>query len=372
LLKAEILNAKCHCTTLDKAATQAPQFFSEYPHFLSRRDFAQMAEFIRGYEAFLRENFSPAPSQKGLFNSYDFHISDAGPQLIEINTNAAGAILSLAAEEKVAACCTGVDANQFSREKIVAMFREEFALMRPGQTLKSVAIVDENPREQFFFHEFELMRSLLAEQGIHALIVGPEEIEVKNGVALTRSIPIDLIYNRMTDFYFEQPISRVLKQIYDAELAVVSPNPALHAFYARKSNLIQIREGKFDRAPGIDLLRAHIPETVFVTAENRDLLWHSRKQWFFKPVSGFGGKAVYRGDKMTQKVWSEIMERGYLAQRIVAPGLRQIKQDTALKYDIRVYTFGDSILGLAARYYQGQTTNFRTEHGGLALVMLAA
>jgi len=54
----------------------------------------------------------------------------------------------------------------------------------------------------------------------------------------------------------------------------------------------------------------------------------------------------------------------------VAPRERQVIKDMNLKYDVRVYTYAGEILGLMARFYQGQTTNFRTEHGGLASVLV--
>lgn len=52
--------------------------------------------------------------------------------------------------------------------------------------------------------------------------------------------------------------------------------------------------------------------------------------------------------------------------------MRQLKKYLALKYDPRVYNYGDQILGMLACYYQGQPTSFRTEHGGLARIMVAA
>ena len=39
-----------------------------------------------------------------------------------------------------------------------------------------------------------------------------------------------------------------------------------------------------------------------------------------------------------------------------------------LKYDVRLYTYAGETLLLAARVYQGQTTNFRTSGGGFAPV----
>jgi hypothetical protein len=41
---------------------------------------------------------------------------------------------------------------------------------------------------------------------------------------------------------------------------------------------------------------------------------------------------------------------------------------TALKYDVRCFVYAGKIQLLAARLYQGQTTNFRTPGGGFAPV----
>jgi hypothetical protein len=56
------------------------------------------------------------------------------------------------------------------------------------------------------------------------------------------------------------------------------------------------------------------PRTVLVTPGSADALWKSRKNLFFKPTGGHGGKAVYCGDKVTKGVWAEITRGGYVAQ----------------------------------------------------------
>jgi len=40
-----------------------------------------------------------------------------------------------------------------------------------------------------------------------------------------------------------------------------------------------------------------------------------------------------------------------------------------LKFDVRVYTYGGEVLLTAARIYQGQVTNLRTQGGGLAPII---
>ena len=116
-----------------------------------------------------------------------------------------------------------------------------------------------------------------------------------------------------------------------------------------------------------------MPRTILVSAETAQELWSARKRYFFKPSGGHGGKAVYRGDKMTRGVWEEVQRGGYIAQELAAPTERRIKingQVQALKLDVRLYTYAGSPLMTAARVYQGQTTNFRTPGGGFAPVFV--
>ena len=84
-------------------------------------------------------------------------------------------------------------------------------------------------------------------------------------------------------------------------------------------------------------------------------------------------KAAYRGDKITRKVWSGILSADYVAQDIVQPSARTISIDgrtETLKVDLRNYTYDGLVQLVAARLYQGQTTNFRTPGGGFSPVFI--
>ncbi len=77
------------------------------------------------------------------------------------------------------------------------------------------------------------------------------------------------------------------------------------------------------------------------------------------------------GDKLTRSTWQEILASDYIAQDLAPPGERSVMIDGAMhirKMDVRLYTYSGSVLLAAARLYQGQTTNFRTEGGGFAPV----
>jgi hypothetical protein len=118
-----------------------------------------------------------------------------------------------------------------------------------------------------------------------------------------------------------------------------------------------------------------VPNTVIVSPANADDLWRDRRNLFFKPARGHGSKAAYRGDKVTRKVWTEIIGRAYVAQSYAASGTRSVQLDevrTELKVDVGLYTFAGTVLLAAARLYQGQTTNMRTPGGGFAPVLKVA
>ena len=60
-----------------------------------------------------------------------------------------------------------------------------------------------------------------------------------------------------------------------------------------------------------------------------------------------------------------------MAQALVRPGERVVAdmpQPQVLKFDLREYVYNGRVQSVAARMYQGQTTNFRTPGGGFAPV----
>jgi uncharacterized circularly permuted ATP-grasp superfamily protein len=240
-----------------------------------------------------------------------------------------------------------------------------------------IAIVDDSPKEQYLYPEFVLARQVLAARGVDAIIADASRLRYEGGQLSIEGKPVDLVYNRVTDFAFERPEHKALREAYRDGAVVVTPNPHNHALLADKRNLSLLsdpaRLGAWGLEPTLLEQLEAVPRTVLVTPEIADDLWKSRKDLFFKPTGGHGGKAVYRGDKVTKGVWAEIERGGYVAQTLVRPSERMIKIDDALqarKMDVRLYTYDSHVLLVAARLYQGQTTNFRTPGGGFAPVFV--
>ena len=264
----------------------------------------------------------------------------------------------------------------------VASFCNEWRLQGRTTPLRSIAIVDQSPRTQYLYPEFVLFERLFAAQGLTAVIADPAELVHRDGGQdgrlWVRDTRIDLVYNRLTDFDFSQPESALLGQAYLAGEVVVTPSPRAHAIFANKKNLALRTDETALHSLGADAaaiaaLIAGIPRTILVADADPDDLWARRSALFFKPASGFGGKAAYRGDKLTRKVWGDILAGDYVAQALVTPSARTIAIDgkvESLKADLRNYTYDGAVQLIAARLYQGQTTNFRTPGGGFAPVFI--
>ena len=248
---------------------------------------------------------------------------------------------------------------------------------RGNGAIRRIAIVDDRPEEQYLYPEFVLARQALAARGVDAVIADASQLRVEAGRLSLEGKPIDLVYNRVTDFAFDRPEHKALRDAYRDGAVVVTPNSYNHALLADKRNLSILSDPALIESWGLEpkllaQLRS-VPRTVLVTPENAEDLWKSRKALFFKPTGGHGGKAVYRGDKVTKGVWAEIKGGGYVAQTLVRPSERMIRIDDAFqprKMDIRLYTYDGQVLLVAARLYQGQTTNFRTPGGGFAPVFV--
>ncbi len=415
----EELNRNCHCVAVDQQALvralesgpttagvyasiirDQPYLFSASAVFLAREHLERMEAVIAAIESVIAsEPFQKAalelaapiarfvPGTRGAFIGYDFHLGVEGPQLIEINTNAGGGLLNAALGRAQRACCVEVEAVLAGvadgvdvEQRFLDMFYSEWAAQRGDRPLSSVAIVDTEPEGQYLYPEFLLFRELFTRAGLHAVIADPNALVHEGGKLLLDGQVIDLVYNRLTDFALKEPASAALRSAYLAGDVVVTPGPRAYALYADKRHLTVLSDAALLRSWGVSeetcgLLQASVPRSVSVDASNREQLWEQRKQYFFKPLGGYGGKAAYRGDKLTRGVWAAIGERGYVAQRLVHPSRRTIElegREIPLKLDIRCYVYAGDVQLVAARLYEGQTTNFRTAGGGFAPVFTDA
>lgn len=417
-ITTENFNRECFCISLDEPALarsmaadighpelftlvqdRLPSMFSARPVVLSQTQVQSMSRVIAALEsvvalpAYREEVLSRSdpiarhPTRAhSVFMGYDFHVHADGLGLIEVNTNAGGALLNALLARAQRACCAEIETLVPTGAQVdaleaafVAMFQNEWQLCQPARPLKTVAIVDASPEQQYLYPEFLLFQNLFKRHGLAAFIADPAQLVWREGRLWCEDVAIDLVYNRLTDFALTEPQHAHVREAYLQDAVVLTPHPQAHALLADKRNLALLCHAPSLQAMGVPeatqaVLLAGIPHTEVVTPQNAERFWAARKQFFFKPFAGYGGKAAYRGDKLTHRVWDEIKVGGYIAQAWVAPGERTIsggKSAQVLKFDVRNYVYDGQVQSLAARLYQGQTTNFRTPGGGFAPVYVS-
>lgn len=217
----EVLNSECFCVSLDTAALRqaleseigqpglfeliqqrCPYLFAARPVFVSHTHMTRMDRVVQAVEsvvampAYRDEVLAAAPpiarhdpgGAKGVFFGYDFHVAESSFGLIEINTNAGGAMLNAVLARAQRTCCAAVDgllppsaqADKFEVD-IVSMFRNEWTLCCHERPLRSIAIVDESPEQQYLYPEFLLFQRLFQRHRLQAVVAGPTEFSFRGG-----------------------------------------------------------------------------------------------------------------------------------------------------------------------------------------------
>ena len=222
---AERLNRECFCIGTDVAAVHRwleddlksrgltrpvidthPHLFASLPVFVSRAHVLQMQQVIRAVHAIagtahFRQAVladapaiaTPAPAALGVLLSFDFHLGNDGPKLIEINTNAGGAMLNAVMGRAQQACC-GEIADLISgpsdfatiEDRLFEMFIADWRRARGSAPLRHIAIVDAAPSTQYLYPEFLLFQRLFESRGITATIADPSELALDGGVLAPR------------------------------------------------------------------------------------------------------------------------------------------------------------------------------------------
>ena len=177
----EALNHECFCFSLDREALagaleselgqpglsalvreRCPYVFAAQPVFVAPQPLRQIAQVVRAVEAvvampaYRNRVLAEAPAiartrtgagaPRGVFFGYDFHLNHGRLGLIEINTNAGGAMLNALLARAQRACCeamAGLLPTPASilafEQRVVDMFREEWRLA--GRAVGRLAVV---------------------------------------------------------------------------------------------------------------------------------------------------------------------------------------------------------------------------------------
>lgn len=315
------------------------------------------------------------PGHDAVMMGYDFHLTDQGPRLIEVNTNAGGALLSYLARHESEKAARAAMSDKL-RQAFLGPFAEEMQAFSDGRQARPehIAIVDENPREQFLYQEMEAFAGLFRDWGARAQVVDPGELRGGVDGVQHEGQRVDLIYNRHCDFYLEEDAMAGIRDAYLAGQVCLTPNPFVYGLLGDKRRMVIWSDAamlaELGAAPDdVALLEQVVPTSRLLRTEDRETLWKDKSGWVFKPVDRFGSRGVLVGDKMTHKRFDALDADTTLVQELVPPSLTSAGEDEKpMKTDLRLFVYRDRVLGVGARLYHGQVTNMRTEGGGFARV----
>jgi hypothetical protein len=344
----------------------------------------QMVKLVRALERLSRQPayraavaaLAPAvagfdPGHAAVMMGYDFHLTAAGPRLIEVNTNAGGILPAWLAAHP------GTALPLRLQERLLTSFVEELQEQSRGRLPRprTVAILDDTPEQQFLYPEMLAFAALFREAGIPAAVVGPEELTAATEGVYHAGRRIDLVYNRHCDFYLESAPLAGLRAAYLAGSVCLTPNPFAYALLADKRRLVLWRDAQLLAACGLNapernLLVETVPECRLLAGVDGERLWRERGDWVFKPVDRFGSRGVLVGEKMTRGRFEQLDPAATLVQRLVVPSQTEVPGFGAMKTDLRLYAYRERVFAATARLYRGQVTNLRTAGGGFAAVRI--
>ena len=321
-----------------------------------------------------KENTSSKPGGKALLSleskkqdsvlmAYDFHLDNETVQLIEVNTNASAFLLvnSLYQFKKLN--------HTKALEDLKSSFQKEWSrLSRKTTAPKKVVLIDQEPLKQKMAVEFFMYKDFFQSMGWDMEILDSKQLKAddKQELYSPKNEKIDFIYNRSTDFYFEN--HPLLAKAYQESACVILPQPKDYFLLADKARMADWFSKDWTELKEI---KNNLLKTQLLNSQNKQEFWQNRKKYFFKISQGHGGKMAYRGSSISRKKFEELFQYKSLAQEYSAPSRIKDSKLQEWKLDLRAYVYKDHIQQLVSRVYQGQLTNFKAPGSGFATVTVS-
>jgi len=315
------------------------------------------ARYARQLAAQLPPTAAIEPDWPAMLMGYDFHLTDEGPKLIEINNNAGG--LYIGRDDAGHDRWLPQPALTGSLEqRLVAMFAPRW---------RAIAIMDADVRAQFMYPEMCAYARLLRADGRWVELVSPEAISATADGLYVDGIRLDAIYNRHTDFYLQSPELAHVRTAFMAGRIELNPYPRSYALVGDERRMADWWREEWLAAcvepETVALIRRVVPETHRLADMDMDDVWRRRAQFVFKPAARHAGKGVVLGRGMSRKRFATFDPADTIVQQWVPASMVEL-EGRAWKLDVRLYMHGERLIALAGRVWRGQLTNFREPGSG--------
>lgn len=305
----------------------------------------------------------PLAESRPLLLSYDVHPSPTGPVLIEVNTNAGGVLTAIEAAREGNDCC--VDLQQEMLEaRLLSLFRRDLLGADAEQT-GVVAIVDDHLAAQALLPEMQALAQLIRPFAKQVLVIDAADLAYREGRLRHGDQAIDRVYWRSTDFLLADPAHAAVRRAMLEGTTILAPSPEAYEAIADKRRFVEWSTRPELATDDDTGLRFCLAETVPMTERSTDDWYADRRDWVFKPVSGYGSRGVYVGKSISHRKLEELPAADYLAQRY-APHPVIDREGTEWKYDVRFFADRGQVIGAAARVFHGQVVGLREPGSGFA------
>jgi len=346
---------------------------SETPVSVSRSEFETMLDFsrtvfrLKDNAAYLTQLHSHLPETAHIQNAwpsvlmgFDFHLTDDGPRLIEINNNAGGLYIG---DGRWLPQPDISELGGMLEARLIDMFHADWA---------TIAIMDDDVTGQFMYPEMQAYAELFRKDGRRVMVVSPEDLLADGKGLHCNGVHIDAIYNRHTDFYLEGEDVAHIRHAYEKAQVVVNPHPRSYALIGDKTRMVDWwRPGLLEscvQQEMVERIRTVTPETQQLSDMDTDQAWRERKGWVFKPAARHGGKGVLLGKAMSRKRFAALDVAETIVQRLVPASEVEVEgvdgERNRMKFDMRLFMHGEKLIALAGRVWRGQVTNFRQPGSG--------
>ncbi len=288
---------------------------------------------------------------------FDFHLTNDGPKLIEINNNAGGLF-------------TG-DHGWLPQPAIKGALTDRLLEMFPTYW-KNIAIVDADIKEQFMFPEMCAYASLLREAGRRAFLCTPENIVQRDDGLYVDDYRLDGIYNRHTDFYLQSSSMTHIRNALEHQQIALNPFPRSYALLGNKNRMAHWwRPNVLEQwlsPQSCAMVRHTVPKVQQMQDIDIQTAWKERRRWVFKPPSSHAGKGVVLGKAMSRKRFATLDRANTLMQEYVPANNISSQDGELFRFDIRLYMHGIKKIAWAGRVWRGQLTNFREQGSGWTVI----
>jgi hypothetical protein len=175
------------------------------------------------------------------------------------------------------------------------------------------------------------------------------------------------VYWRSTDFVLAEPEHEAVRRAVAEGTTTIAPSADAYTAIADKRRFVEWSGAPELAGDAVNGSSFRIAETVRMSTRSLKTWYADRQEWVFKPSSGYAGRGVYVGKRVSRQKLTELPAEDYLVQRYVRHPVLH-RGGVPWKYDLRFFADRGQIISAVARVFRGQVVSMRAPGSGFASI----